>query len=142
MEGSLMKSMFFSSKVVIVLICMCLFIPTVKAQMADKIEVAAAAICKDVVNREAVDVGTRFPNSVSRLYCLTKIVGATPPTEIVHVWSYGDVERARISLEVKSSNWRTYSSKAIQAHETGAWRVDVLDAAGNLLQTINFEVTP
>lgn len=137
-----MKSVFSSSKVGVVLICMCLFIPTVEAQMADKIEVAAAAICKDVVNREAVDVGTRFPSSVSRLYCFTKIVGATQPTEVVHVWSYGDVERARISLEVKSSNWRTYSSKAIQAHETGAWRVDVLDAAGNLLQTINFEVTP
>jgi hypothetical protein len=136
-----MKSMFFSSKVVVGLICMCVFIATVEAQMADKIEVAAAAICKDVVNREAVDVGTRFPNSVSRLYCFTKIVGATQPTEIVHVWSYGDVERARISLEVKSSNWRTYSSKAIQAHETGAWRVDVLDATGNLLQTIHFEVS-
>ena len=136
-----MKSMFFSSKVVVGLICMCVFIATVEAQMADKIEVAAAAICKDVVNREAVDVGTRFPSSVSRLYCFTKIVGATQPTEVVHVWRYGDVERARISLEVKSSNWRTYSSKAIQAHETGAWRVDVLDAAGNLLQTINFEVS-
>ena len=137
-----MKSLFFSAKVCVVLICMCLFTATVEAQMADKIEVAAAAICKDVVNREAVDVGTRFPNSVSRLYCFTKIVGATQPTEVVHVWSYGDVERARISLEVKSSDWRTYSSKAIQAHETGAWRVDVLDAAGNLLRTINFEVTP
>ncbi|MEJ2101101.1 MAG: DUF2914 domain-containing protein [Desulfobacterales bacterium] len=137
-----MKSVFSSLKVGVALICMCLFIPTVEAQMADKIEVAASAICKNVVNREAVDVGTRFPSSVSRLYCFTKIVGATQPTEVFHVWSYGDVERARISLEVKSSNWRTYSSKAIQAHETGAWRVDVLDAAGNLLQTINFEVTP
>jgi hypothetical protein len=136
-----MKLMFSFSKVVVVLISMCLFIPTVEAQMQGKIEVAAAAICKAVVDREAVDVGTRFPNSVQRLYCYTKIVGASQPTEIVHVWSYGDVERARISLEVKSSNWRTYSSKAIQAHEIGAWRVDVLDTAGNLLKTINFEVT-
>ena len=137
-----MKLMFSFSKVVVVLISMCLFIPTVEAQMQGKIEVAAAAICKDVVDREAVDVGTRFPNSVQRLYCYTKIVGADQPTEIVHVWSYGDVERARIALKVKSSNWRTFSSKAIQAHEIGAWRVDVLDTAGNLLKTINFEVTP
>jgi hypothetical protein len=136
-----MKLMFSFSKVVVVLISVCLFIPTVEAQMQDKIEVAAAAICKDVVDREAVDVGTRFPNSVQRLYCYTKIVGADQPTEIVHVWNYGDVERARITLSVKSSNWRTFSSKAIQAHEIGAWRVDVLDTAGNLLKTINFEVT-
>jgi hypothetical protein len=136
-----MKSMFSFPKVVVVLISMCLLIPAVEAQVAGKIEVAAAAICKDVVDREAVDVGTRFPNSVPRLYCFTKIVGASQPTEVVHVWSYGDVERARISLAVKSSNWRTYSSKAIQAHETGTWRVDVLDTAGNLLETINFEIT-
>lgn len=136
-----MKLMFSFSKVVVVLISVCLFIPTVEAQMQDKIEVADAAICKDVVDREAVDVGTRFPNSVQRLYCYTKIVGADQPTEIVHVWNYGDVERARITLSVKSSNWRTFSSKVIQAHEIGAWRVDVLDTAGNLLKTINFEVT-
>ena len=136
-----MKLMFSFSKVVVVLISVCLFIPTVEAQMQDKIEVADAAICKDVVDREAVDVGTRFPNSVQRLYCYTKIVGASQPTEIVHVWSYGDVERARITLNVKSSNWRTFSSKVIQAHEIGAWRVDVLDTAGNLLKTIDFEVT-
>jgi hypothetical protein len=133
--------MFSFSKVVVVLISVCLFIPTVEAQMQDKIEVAAAAICKDVVDREAVDVGTRFPNSVQRLYCYTKIVGADQPTKIVHVWNHGDVERARITLSVKSSNWRTFSSKVIQAHEIGAWRVDVLDTAGNLLKTINFEVT-
>jgi hypothetical protein len=136
-----MKLMFSFSKVVVVLISVCLFIPTVEAQMQNKIEVAAAAICKDVVDREAVDVGTRFPNSVQRLYCYTKIVGADQPTEIVHVWNYGDVERARITLSVKSSNWRTFSSKVIQAHEIGAWRVDVLDTAGNLLKTIDFEVT-
>jgi hypothetical protein len=134
--------MFSFPKVVVVLISMCLLIPAVEAQVAGKIEVAAAAICKDVVDREAVDVGTRFPNSVPRLYCFTKIVGASQPTEVVHVWSYGDVERARISLAVKSSTWRTYSSKAIQAHEIGTWRVDVLDTAGNLLETINFEITP
>jgi Protein of unknown function (DUF2914) len=137
-----MKSKFSFWEAVVVLISMCLLIPTVEAQMAGKIEVAAAAVCKDVVDREAVDVGTRFPNSVPRLYCFTKIVGASQPTEIVHVWSYGDVERARITLAVKSADWRTYSSKAIQAHETGAWRVDVLDSAGNLLESINFEVTP
>ena len=136
-----MKLMFSFSKVVVVLISVCLFIPTVEAQMQDKIEVADAAICKDVVDREAVDVGTRFPNSVQRLYCYTKIVGADQPTEIVHVWNHGDVERARITLSVKSSNWRTFSSKVIQAHEIGAWRVDVLDTAGNLLKTIDFEVT-
>jgi hypothetical protein len=126
---------------IVVLICLCLLIPAVGAQESNQVEVVAAAICKDVVAREAVDVGKSFSNSVSRLYCFTKVVGASQPTEVVHVWSYGDVERARISLAVNAATWRTYSSKAIQAHEIGSWRVDVVDTSGNLLETVNFEVT-
>lgn len=135
-----MKAMFSISGGIVVLISLCLLIPAVGAQESSKVEVVAAAICKNVVAREAVDVGNRFSNSVSRLYCFTKVVGASQPTEIVHVWRYGDVERARISLPVKAASWRTYSSKAIQAHEIGPWRVDVLDTSGNLLETINFEI--
>jgi hypothetical protein len=137
-----MKTMFSFSGAIVVLISLCLLIPAVEAQVSNRVEVVAAAICKDVVEREAVDVANSFSNSVPRLYCFTKIVGASQPTEVVHVWSYGDVERARISLAVNGATWRTHSSKAIQAHEIGSWRVDVLDASGNLLETINFEIKP
>jgi len=135
-----MKKMVSFSGVMVCLISLCLLIPAAGAQ-ANKVQVVAAAICKDVVEREAVDVGTQFSNSVSRLYCFTKAVSTEIPTEVVHVWSYGYVERARISLSVKAATWRTYSSKAIQSHEIGPWRVDVLDTSGNLLETINFEIT-
>jgi hypothetical protein len=136
-----MKKMVSFSGVMVWLVSLCLLIPAAGAQEANKVQVVAAAICKDVVEREAVDVGTQFSNSVSRLYCFTKAVSTKIPTEIVHVWSYGDVERARVSLAVKAATWRTYSSKAIQSHEIGSWRVDVLDTSGNLLETINFEIT-
>jgi hypothetical protein len=136
-----MKAMFSFSGGIVILISLCLFIPAVGAQESNKLEVVAAAISKNVVAREAMDVGNRFPNSTPRLYCFTKVVGASQPTEIVHVWRYSDVERARVSLAVKAASWRTYSSKAIQAHEMGPWRVDVLDTSGNLLETINFEIT-
>ncbi len=137
-----MKTMVSFLNVMVVLISLCLLIPAAGAQEANKVQVVAAALGKDVVDREAVDIGTRFSNSVSRLYCFTKVVAADTPTEVVHVWSYGDVERARVSLAVKAATWRTYSSKAIQSHEIGSWRVDVLDTSGNLLETINFEIEP
>jgi hypothetical protein len=136
-----MKKMVSFSVAMVWLICLSLLIPAAGAQEASTVQIVAAAICKDVVEREAVEVGTQFSNSVSRLYCFTKVVSTEIPNEIVHVWSYGDVERARVSLAVKAATWRTYSSKAIQSHETGPWRVDVLDKSGNLLETINFEIT-
>jgi hypothetical protein len=58
------------------------------------------------------------------------------------VWFFDDNERARVDLGVKSSSWRTYSSKIIQPHEIGKWRVDVEDFAGNVIKTLEFEVTP
>jgi len=136
-----MKKMVSFSGVMVCLVSLCLLIPAAGAQEASKVQVVAAAICKNVVDREAVDIGTQFSNSVPRLYCFTKAVSTQIPTELVHVWSYGDVERARVSLAVNAASWRTYSSKAIQSHEIGPWRVEVLDASGNLLETINFEIT-
>ena len=136
-----MKKKVSYSGVIVWLISLCLLIPAAGAQEANTVQIVAAAICKDVVDREAVDIGTQFSNSVSRLYCFTKAVSTEIPTEIVHVWRYGNVERARVSLAVKAATWRTYSSKAIQSHEIGPWRVDILDTSGNLLETINFEIT-
>jgi hypothetical protein len=136
-----MKKKASFSGVIVWLVSLCLLIPAAGAQETNKVQIVAAAICEDVVDRQAVDVGTQFPNSVSRLYCFTKAVNTEIPTEIVHVWRYGDIERARVSLAVRAATWRTYSSKAIQSHEIGPWRVDVLDTSGNLLETINFEIT-
>ena len=137
-----MKKMVSFSGVIACLVSLCPLIPAAGAQQGNQVQIVAAAICKNVAEREAVDVGTQFSSSVPRLYCFTKAVSTEIPTEIVHVWSFGDVERARVSLAVKANTWRTYSSKAIQPHEIGPWRVDVLDTSGNLLETINFEITP
>jgi hypothetical protein len=93
-----------------------------------------------VVDREPANVGTSFSVSVGKLYCFTKIVGAAEETEVTHVWYFGDQERARVTLPVRAATWRTYSSKMIQAHEIGTWQVEILDANGNSLQTVDFEI--
>jgi hypothetical protein len=111
------------------------------AAIAADLQVEDAVVCTSVVDREPVDSAVSFPASVGRLYAFTRIIGAPDPTQVVHVWYYGDVERARVTLAVNGSNWRTYSSKVIQEHEIGAWRVEVLDADGNSLDTVQFDVT-
>lgn len=97
-------------------------------------------ICKDVLDHTAVEPGTSFPAFVEKLYCYTKIVGAIDPTEITHVWFYGDAERARVTLAVNSPLWRTYSSKIIEPHEIGAWNVVVLDQSENVLESFSFTI--
>jgi hypothetical protein len=88
-----------------------------------------------------VDAGVSFSASIGALYCFTKITGAQTPTTITHVWYFGATERARVDLDISSDTWRTWSSKIIQTHEVGSWRVDVLDPAGTVLKELQFEIT-
>jgi hypothetical protein len=111
----------------------------VLAQTAVKVE--RGVICTQIVEREPAGVDSTFAPDVDRLYCFTQITGAQDPTTVTHVWYFGDTERARVELNVRSVNWRTNSSKQVMPHETGAWRVDVLDSSGNVLKTIRFTIT-
>ena len=119
--------------------------PAQEAQIVQEpsnLQVELAVISKDVIDRAPVEAGSSFPVSVGKLFCFTKITGALNPTQVTHVWSFDGAERARVELAVNSPSWRTYSSKNIEKQEVGAWRVEVIDSAGNVLQTLNFEVTP
>lgn len=112
------------------------------AQEPSSLQVEVGTVSRDVIDRAAVEAGSSFPASLGKLFCFTKITGALEPTHVTHVWYFDGTERARVELEVNSASWRTYSSKNIENHEVGAWRVEVVDSAGNVLQTLNFEVTP
>lgn len=140
-EDSLMKKTFFVLFILFVLTSMILHPEkSIRAPEITSIEVAEAAICRNIEDREPIDSGDTFKTTVDRLYCFTKITGAQTPIEIVHVWNFGDTVRATINLPIKSSNWRTWSSKKIQAHEIGDWHVDVIGPDGNVLKTLKFKI--
>ncbi len=123
------------------LINACLFTPAIAVEEAASLQVADAVICKDVVDRVPVDADTVFSVSVGKLCCFTRITGAQIPTTVTHVWYFEETERGRMALPVGSPNWRTMSSKIIQAHEIGRWHVDVLAPNGRVLFTIECETT-
>jgi hypothetical protein len=138
-----MKRFLLLTGVRVVIVASCFLIPlAAQAQQSNTVTVASAVICQQIVNREAVDTGTSFAVSVGKLYCLSKITNIQDATQIVHVWYYGDTERARVTLNVNPPSWRTYSSKIIQPQEIGAWRVEIQDSSGNVLETVPFETTP
>lgn len=110
------------------------------AKPAD-LEITRAAICRQVVEREPVDAGTSFESPVEKLSCFTHVTGAQDPVEIYHVWYFAEAERAVVKLKVNSVSWRTYSTKIIQPHEIGDWRVDVLGMEGDLLKAVHFKIT-
>lgn len=107
---------------------------------AGSLSIAEGVITTQVVDRAPVDELESYPAQMGRLYCFTKIVGATEDTQVTHVWLYQDKEMARVTLSVRSSAWRTYSSKKILPEWAGEWKVQVLDGTGQEIGVIPFKL--
>ena len=70
-------------------------------------------MCAAIEDREPSGIGTVFSSDSEKIYCFTKIIGATDTTSVNHVWYMGDKEVSKVSLPVKASPWRTWSSKLV-----------------------------
>ena len=96
-----MKHSLLWSGLCIIFVAVYLLAPnSIHAQQSANMHAATAVICTNVIDRQPVEPGTSFSSSVGRLYCYSKITDIQNPTEIVHVWYFGDAERARITLSV------------------------------------------
>lgn len=107
---------------------------------AADLSVADGTITSAIENQMPVDRIDSYRADFGKLYCFTQITGAQGDTEITHVWYYQDSELARVTLPVRSSNWRTYSSKRFLPQWAGQWKVVVLDEAQRELATLPFQL--
>ncbi len=98
------------------------------------------AICKAVEDRQPTGIGTIFTNDLDKIYCFTKIVGATDTISVNHVWYMGDQQVASVNLPIKSATWRTWSSKMIGTY-LGKGHVEIVSENGTVLGKADFEIT-
>jgi len=112
-------------------------------ELSDSLSVSVeeATICLrvDKENREPVGAGDRFPADVGNLTCFTRIKGGSGG-KIVHAWIHEGHTRARVTLEIGSDSWRTWSTKRILPSWTGRWEVKVMTPDGVVLKSIPFTV--
>ncbi len=99
-----------------------------------------SAMTTAVVDQMPVDRQVVFPADYGKLFCFTRITGADKETVVTHVWYYQGQEMARVRLQVRSSDWRTYSSKRFLPQWSGQWRVAILDENMNEIGSIPFEL--
>lgn len=119
----------------LVLLVSLIFVSSVHA-----LEVEDASITTQIVKRAPIDSLNTVPADVDKLYCFTRITGATEDTWVTHVWYCEDKELTRVRLPVNSLNWRTWSSKRVLPQWKGAWRVEVLNNEGQTLLIIPFSI--
>jgi hypothetical protein len=102
------------------------------------IRVAEMELCAAVRDRTPVGVAESFPSDIARVYCFTRIVGAQDTTSVEHVWYYGKTEMGRVNLTVKSSSWRTWSTKRMAPDWKGTWRVEVVESDTTVIASKEF----
>jgi len=122
------------------LLIACLFILCVSYATAAELTVADGAITSAIENQMPVDRIESYRADYGKLFCFTRIVGAQEATEVTHVWFYQNDEMARVTLPVRSSDWRTYSSKRFLPQWAGEWKVVVLDADQAVIATLPFRL--
>ena len=97
-----------------------------------------AQIAEAIVDRMPQNPSTSFPLDIGHVSAWSNVTGAEGTT-IQHVWIHGEMEFP-VSLQIGGSPWRTWSTKTIPPEWAGDWRVEIRDAAGNLLDTLSFTV--
>ena len=112
---------------------------TTAAPAAQNTATVEAVLAKNVVDRAPQDTGAAFAPDVGTLVLWMRVTGGGGQT-LNHVWFHGETEVGNVPLTIGGSPWRTWSRKTIPADATGAWHVEIRDAAGTVLKRIDFTV--
>ena len=102
------------------------------------VQIQDAVVCQDVVDRNPVGSGDVFAKETPKVFCFCRVVGAQGEAKITHNWYFKGTLKASVELNVRSDNWRTWSSKTIDPTLTGEWMVEILSEKGTPLESIIF----
>lgn len=114
-----------------------------KDKSSNRLKVLEIFIASAVEDRMPVKPAVNFTTDSPYLWAWTKIENHDEPTSVTMIWKHRGVEKTRVKLNVGvSSGWRTWSRRAITRDDVGAWHVEIEDAQGHLLDTMEFWVKP
>ena len=111
-----------------------------KTEKPSSLTVERASLATSIIDREPQGAANTFPRDIEKIYFFTHLQGALDSTVIYHRWYYKNNLMAEVELPIKSNSWRTYSSKRIIYEWIGNWFVEAVDAEGNILKTLTFEI--
>ena len=91
-----------------------------------------------VENHEPKDNIDSLGNDQTRVffYC---VLSGLKGQEVTFRWSYNDVTQAEVKQTPSSDRYRTNTSKTLDPSKLGTWKVEVMDASGNVLTSKTFD---
>ncbi len=115
--------------------------PTEQTIADASLKVSKASVCRSIENRMPAGVDQSFDPSDGKIYVWSLIESRQGSSTIHHVYYLEGKKISDVSLDVRSSRWRTWSSKTIDSNRfRGKWHVDITTSNGDLLRRLFFEV--
>lgn len=106
-----------------------------------ELDVLQASVCAEIRNRMPAGVATSFPTSAQRVFVWSKIHAQQFPSKVRHIYYFNGQKISEVTLDVRSTYWRTWSSKNISNNRyQGEWRVDITSTDGKVLRRLYFKV--
>lgn len=111
------------------------------AHGVEGLKITEMVVTTKIVRGNPIDSVRRISStSVKALYCFTRTAGPEEETVLKHVWYRNNEKVTENELPIKGKRWRTYSKIAIDRQSPGQWRVEALDAGGNVLKKVEFRI--
>ena len=105
----------------------------------DTLYVTELLLCRDVVEREPVDIVQSYTADDEMAWAFARIYNSGDMTNVTFRWFYEEVEYFTFNSRVGTSKqWRTYSRVTVRP---GSWRVEVIDTEGNVIKEARFHVS-
>lgn len=119
-----------------------LLLSTQRAMSDDSpLKVVELTVCLEVADRVCQAPARAFDSGIDTVWCLSKVDGATGDAFVTHVWTFEGKEERRVKLPVKTSSFRTWSSKRVKGLP-GKWKVEVFDPLDRSIGVTDFTVEP
>lgn len=112
--------------------------PSAEPVAAQPGEVSRAAFTTAIQDREPTDEISSATTDSNTVYYFTELKNLQNQA-ITHRWEYNGEVMAEVKFNVGGPRWRVWSSKQLQDDWTGAWKVSVINAAGEVINTQNLE---
>ncbi len=108
-----------------------------EAAPAQKGRVARAVITTGISEREPVDEVTELAAETPTAYLFTELRDMQGE-RITHRWEYNGQVVSEVGFDVKAQRWRVWSSKTLQPVFAGKWTVHVVNSAGEVITSREF----
>ncbi len=123
-------------------LCALLVVAMAAPLWAGSLSITELAVTTKVSKGKPIDAVHRISHrTVKALYCFTRTVSdVAGETTIKHIWMRNGQVVKETDLPVKGKRWRTYSSLPVNATTVGNWRVEIRDATGVVMKTVEFRI--